>query len=65
MIVQKTDILNNCPDVVNVHTLRKILGIGKNKTYELLQSRKIQSIRVGTNYKIPKHNIVEFLLTND
>ena len=49
------------PDVVGVDDLTKMLGIGRNKAYELVNSDTIKSIRIGTKHRIPKFRVVEFL----
>lgn len=49
------------PDVVSVDDLTKMLHIGKNKAYELVNSGAIKSIKIGTKHRIPKFNIIEFL----
>lgn len=48
-------------DVVGVSELCKMLNIGKNKAYELINSKKIKSVRIGRNIKIPKKYVIEFL----
>jgi excisionase family DNA binding protein len=57
--------LQNCPDVLDVQGLAEILGIGKNKAYELLKRKSIKSLRIGKIYKIPKLYIAEFLQNYD
>lgn len=48
-------------DIVSVDELCKMLHIGKNTAYELLQNSKIKSVRIGKVYKIPKKYIIEYL----
>lgn len=55
------NMFSNYPDVVNVVELQEMLGIGRNKAYSLLQQGIIKSRKIGTNYKIPKINIIKFL----
>ena len=38
------------PDVVGVKELTKMLGIGMNKAYEILQSNQIRNIMIGNKY---------------
>ncbi|PWE74346.1 DNA-binding protein [Bacillus cereus] len=54
--------LENYYDVVNVEDLMKILNIGRNKAYELLQSGKVRSVKVGKSYRIPKVCIQQYVL---
>ena len=39
-----------------------MLGIGRNKAYELLRNNDISNIRVGQQYLIPKVAVIEFVL---
>ena len=55
----------NTPDVWNVQMLQKNLGIGKNTAYELVNSKRIQSIRIGKRILIPKVYVLDFLLENE
>ena len=50
------------PDCVNVQELAQMLGIKRTKTYELLRSGIIKSIKIGKDYKIPKINIALYIL---
>lgn len=49
------------PDCVNVETLQEMLNIKRTKTYQLLRSGTIKSIRIGKDYKISKHNVIAYL----
>lgn len=53
------------PDIVNVPQLREMLDIGVNLAYELVRQKKIQSLKVGREYKIPKRNVIAYLTKND
>ncbi len=54
------------PDVVHVEDMRKMLGgIGRTTAYALLKSGKIQSVKIGRMYLIPKVNIIKFLYENN
>lgn len=51
------------PDIVNITQMRKMLGgIGVTLAYKLLRQRKIKSLKIGREYKIPKSYIIEYLL---
>ncbi len=53
----------NYPDIVNIEQMRKMLGgIGVSLAYKLLKQRKIKSIKIGREYKIPKSCIIQYLL---
>ena len=55
---------DNYDDVVSVNDLCKMLKIGKNKAYELLNDGDIKSIRIGKAYKIPKRYVIDFIQLN-
>ena len=50
------------PDCVDVHQLGQMLGIKRTKTYELLQNGTIKSLKIGKDYKIPKYNVIAYLI---
>ncbi len=51
------------PDIVDIAQMRKMLGgIGVTLAYKLLKQRKIKSLKIGREYKIPKSCIIEYLL---
>jgi excisionase family DNA binding protein len=54
-------IFSNYPDVVSIPDLMKMLHIGRNTAYRLLQNGKVKSIKIGKQYRIPKQFIVEYL----
>lgn len=55
------NIFSDYPDVVNIDDLTHMLGIGKNKAYELINTNAIQSIKIGRKHIIPKYRVIEFL----
>ena len=55
-------------DMLSPKEVRDILGIGYNKTYELLKSGAIQNFRIGRDRKIPKEclkNYINSMLNSD
>ena len=57
---------SNYPDVVNFTQMKEMLGnIGSTLAYKLLKKISIKSIKVGRAYKIPKNNIIEYLIKNN
>jgi len=52
-------------DVVNVNQLAEMLGIGITLAYRLVKQNTIKSIKVGRQYKIPKQNIISYLLNQN
>lgn len=53
------------PDVVSVDELQEMLGIGKNTAYKLINDKKIKSVQIGRQHKIPKCYIIDFLMKDD
>lgn len=51
------------PDVVDIHALRSMLGIGKNTAYKLVNSGKIVCKREGNKIIIPKVSVIQYLLS--
>jgi len=54
-------IFANYAEVVTVPELAKMLRIGRNSAYNLVNERKVRSVKVGSQIRISKSSIVEFL----
>ena len=62
MMTDKTyEMFSDYEDVVTVDDVMKMLHIGKNSVYDLLKKHRIESIRVGSRYVIPKKSVINFL----
>lgn len=48
-------------DVVTIDDLRNMLKIGKTLAYSLVKENKIESVKVGRNYRIQKIKVIEYL----
>lgn len=60
-----TKMLRDYPDVLNVYQMCKALGGISTKTgYKLIKEKKIDSIKVGREYKIAKINLIDFITNN-
>ena len=53
--------ISDYPDVLTPDEVRQILDIGKNAVYDLLKTGKLQSIKIGKLYRIPKNYLQKFL----
>jgi len=54
------------PDVVNVDQMRTMLGgIGVTLAYRLLKEKMIHSIKIGREYKIPKNNVITYVMAKE
>ena len=49
------------PLTLRVEDLMPILDIGRNTAYDLVRCKKIRSIRIGKQLRIPKDALVEYL----
>lgn len=49
------------PLTLRVEELMPILGIGRNTAYELVRSRKIRSVRIGKQLRVPKDALIKYL----
>lgn len=52
------------PDIVTVKQLQTMLGISRHGAYDLLAEGEIGGIKLGNAYKIPKINVIRYVLTN-
>ena len=52
------------PDIVNLVQMRKMLGgISNTLAYRMLREKKIKSKKVGREYRIPKVNVIKYVMT--
>ena len=51
----------NIPMVLSVAQLAKMLCIGKNSAYDLVNSGQISSVRVGRQIRIPRIAVYQYL----
>ena len=52
---------NIIPATYTVREVAEILRIGRNKAYGLIHNKKIGSIKMGREYRIPKVCVEQFL----
>lgn len=53
----------NYPDIINIEQMRKMLGrISLTLAYRLIKENKIKAIKIGRQYKIPKANIISYII---
>lgn len=48
-------------DIVSIQDMMKMLSIGKNKAYELVNSGIIKSFRIGNHIRICKTSIIQYI----
>lgn len=62
--IENYEVLKDYEDILTFKELQEVLKIGRSKTYQLLQSETIKSIRIGTEYRIPKPYVINYLYQN-
>ena len=53
--------LSEYPDILSTEEMCEYLRISVTTGYKLLRSKEIESIKVGTTYKIPKSSLRKYL----
>lgn len=53
--------IEELPLVLNIEVLMAVLNIGRNSAYELVRSGQIRSFRIGTQIRIPRQAVADFL----
>ncbi len=51
-------------DVININELCEMLSIGRNKAYQLINTREIRSFKIGNTHKIPKKCVIDYINNN-
>lgn len=54
--------LQGYPDILTIEHLCEILKISTKTRYRLLKDGKIQSLKVGRSYRIPKAHLVAYFM---
>ena len=49
-------------EILSVGDICEILFIGRNRTYELLNSGSLRGFRVGRTWRIPKKNLEAYII---
>ena len=57
-----TELFTNYPDIVDVKTMAKMLRVGMNTAYMLVDTGAIASVRIGRMHRIPKKNIIGYVM---
>lgn len=61
-----TSMFTSYPDVVNVKEMIEMLGgISQTLAYRILKKNEIKSIKIGREYKIPKVNIISYIIQDN
>lgn len=54
-------VLKNYSDILTVEEMSKALGISTKTGYRLLQDNKIEHLRLGRTYRIPKAHLLTYM----
>ena len=49
------------PDVLTPQQVQEMLGVGQRMAYQLLREGRIQNVRMGRLYRIPKAAVIDYL----
>lgn len=54
--------LEGYKDIMSIGDLQKVLGIGRNAAYDILNDGTIKAFKIGRNWKIPKQSVINLIL---
>jgi excisionase family DNA binding protein len=54
-------VLKDYPDVLTVEEMSRALGISTKTGYRLIRENKIESLKVGRSYRIPKAHLLLYM----
>ena len=54
-------VLKDYPDVLTVEEMSRALGISTKTGYKLVRENKIESLKVGRSYRIPKAYLLSYM----
>ncbi len=52
------------PEIVNVAQLQKMLGVSRHLAYDLISGKKINALKIGNSFRIPKISVINYVLSN-
>lgn len=50
------------PDIVNITQLQTMLGVSRRLAYDLINDGYIRGLKIGNSFRIPKVNVIEFVM---
>lgn len=57
-------ILKEYPDILTVEEMSKALGVSSKPGYQLLRENKVEHLKVGRAYRVPKVHLLSYLRLN-
>ena len=59
-----SSILREYPDILTVEEMSKALGVSSKTGYQLLRENKVEHLKVGRAYRVPKVHLLSYLRLN-
>lgn len=53
--------LDNLPMTIRVEDLSPLLGVSRSTAYQLVKSKKFDTIKIGRQTRIPRNAILEYI----
>lgn len=57
-------ILTEYPDILTVEEMSKALGVSSKTGYQLLRENRVEHLKVGRAYRVPKAHLLSYLRLN-
>ena len=54
-------VLKEYPDILTVEEMSKALGVSTKTGYKLVRENKIECMKVGRSYRIPKAHLLSYM----
>ena len=54
-------VLKEFPDILTVEEMSRALGVSTKTGYKLIRENKIECIKVGRSYRIPKAHLLAYM----
>ena len=54
-------VLKEYPDILTVDEISKALGVSSKTGYQLLRDNKVEHLKVGRAYRVPKAHLLSYL----
>ena len=56
-----TAVLKEYPDVLTVEQMSRALGVCTKTAYRLVRENKIEHLKIGRSYRIPKVHLISYM----
>jgi excisionase family DNA binding protein len=54
-------VFNEYPDIMDVKEVSKLLKVSTKTVYRLLRDGKLESLKIGREFRIPKVNVMKYV----